>query len=165
MKKVENGMFVSVHYKGTLKNGETFDSSHESQPLEVEIGAGQLIKGFENALMGMTLNEKKTFAIGVEEAYGQRDESLKYSFARGDIPPDMNFEVGQIVRLNSPQGHQIPAQVIEVDDEKVVVDMNHPLAGEALNFEVEIVGISSTPTQEPSACGSACGCNCSTECC
>lgn len=163
MKKVENGMFVSVHYKGTLKNGETFDSNHENNPLEVEIGSGALIKGFENALMGMSLNEKKAFSIETEEAYGQRDESLVYSFARKDIPADMELEVGQMVGLNSPQGHQIPAQVVEVNDEKVTVDMNHPLAGEKLNFEIEIIGISDTPTQTSTACGSGCGC--SSECC
>jgi peptidylprolyl isomerase len=163
MKKVENGMFVSVYYKGTLKNGETFDSSHENNPLEVEIGSGALIKGFENALMGMSLNEKKAFSIEAEEAYGQRDESLVYSFARKDIPADMELEVGQMVGLNSPQGHQIPAQVVEVNDEKVTVDMNHPLAGEKLNFEIEIMGISDIPTQVSTGCGS--GCSCSSECC
>ena len=163
MKKVESGMFVSVHYKGTLENGETFDSSHENNPLEVEIGSGSLIKGFENALMGMSLNEKKAFSIEAEEAYGQRDESLVYSFARKDIPADMELEVGQMVGLNSPQGHQIPAQVVEVNDEKVTVDMNHPLAGEKLNFEIEVVGISDIPTQVSTGCGSGCGC--SSECC
>ena len=163
MEKVENGLFVSVDYKGTLQNGEVFDTSHGRQPLEVEMGAGQLIKGFERELLGMSLNEKKTFTVEVEDAYGQRDESLTHSFARADIPPEFDPQVGQTVALSGPQGQQIPARIVRVDDENVDVDMNHPLAGEALNFEIEVVGISSKPTQETSKCES--GCNCSSDCC
>ena len=159
MQKVENELFVSLHYKGTLQNGEMFDSSEERGPLEVQMGAGQLIAGLEKALMGMSLNEKKVLTIEPENAYGFVDKSLTHSFARSDVPSEMTPEVGQVVALASPEGQQIPAQIIEVTDEKVVVDMNHPLAGETLTFDIEVVGISKTPTQEHSGCGGSCVCS------
>lgn len=162
MKKVENGMFVSVDYKGSLENGEIFDSSHGRQPLEIQMGAGQLIKGFEKELLGMAVNEKKVFTVGPEDAYGYRDENLSQSFDRSDVPPELNPRVGMTVGVRSPQGHQIPARITHVDDEKLTLDLNHPLAGETLTFEIEVKGISSTPTQAPSACGS--GCQCSSDC-
>jgi len=159
MGKVENDMFVSVHYKGTLQNGEEFDTSKGRHPLEVQMGAGQLIPGLEKALMGMSLNEKKVLTIEPEEAYGHVDKSLTQSFARADVPSEMNPEVGKIVALTSPEGQQVPAQIIEVDDEKVVLDLNHPLAGETLTFDIEVVGISSTPTQDQTGCGTGCDCS------
>ena len=149
MEKVENGIFVSVDYKGTLQNGEVFDTSSGRQPLEVQIGAGKVIKGFEEALLGMSLNEKKSFTIEPEDAYGQRDESLKRVFARAEVPPEIDLQVGQIVGVRSQEGQQIPASIVQVDDENVTADMNHPLAGEVLHFEIEVKGISSTPTQDP----------------
>jgi peptidylprolyl isomerase len=158
MDKVETGQFVSVHYKGTLQNGEVFDSSEGRHPLEVQIGEGQIISGFENALMGMSLNEKKVFTLDPEDAYGQKDESLTHSFPRADVPAEINPEVGQTVALCSSEGQQVPALITEMDDEKVVVDLNHPLAGQALTFDVEVVGISATATQEPAGCGSGCAC-------
>ena len=162
MEKVEKGMFVSVDYKGSLENGEIFDSSHGRQPLEIQMGAGQLIKGFEKELLGMAVNEKKVFTVEPEDAYGRRDEDLSQSFARSDVPPELNPRVGMTVGVRSPEGHQIPARITYVDNEKLTLDLNHPLAGETLTFEIEVKGISNTPTQSPSACGS--GCNCSSGC-
>jgi peptidylprolyl isomerase len=158
MQKVENGQFVSVHYKGTLQNGEVFDTSEGRHPLEVEMGAGQVLSGFEEALLGMSLNEKKVFTLDPEDAFGQKDESRIHSFPRADIPSEVNPEVGQTVALSSPQGRQVPAMITEVDDEKVLVDLNHPLAGQTLTFDIEIVGISATATQDPAECGSSCIC-------
>jgi len=163
VEKVENGLFVSVDYKGTLQNGSVFDTSHERRPLEIKMGAGQLVAGFENELTGMSLNEKKTFTLEPEAAYGKRDESLTQSFPRADIPPEMNPRVGMTVGLHTPEGQQVPAQIVHLDDEKVTLDMNHPLAGESLTFEIEVVGISDTPTQAPSGC--ECGCDCSPDSC
>jgi peptidylprolyl isomerase len=159
MEKVETGQFVSVHYTGTLENGKVFDTSEGRHPLEVEVGAQQIISGFENALMGMALNEKKVFTLNPEDAYGQRDESLTHSVPRADVPPEINPEVGQAVALATQSGQQVPAMITEVDDEKVVVDLNHPLAGATLTFDIEVVGISATPTQDPSGCGSGCVCS------
>ncbi len=159
MQKVETGQFVSVHYKGTLQNGEVFDTSEGRHPLEVQIGAGQIIPGFEKALMGMSLNEKKAFTLDPEDAYGQKDDSLTHAFPRKDVPAELNPEVGQTVALSSPEGQQVPAMITQVDDEKVVVDLNHPLAGQTLNFDIEVVGISDTATQDPAGCGGGCVCS------
>lgn len=169
MEQVENGLFVSVDYKGTLKNGDVFDSSEGRQPLEVKMGEGQLIKGFESALEGMALNEKKTFTLSPEDAYGQRDEEHVHAFDRSEVPAEMKPEVGVTVALTTPEGQQVPAQITAVTDKEVTVDLNHPLAGEALTFEIEVVGISETATQEPSGCGCGCdseaGSDCSSGCC
>ena len=159
MEKVGKGLYVSVDYKGTLQNGEVFDTSHGSQPLEVQMGVGQLIEGFERELMGMSLNEKKMFTLDPEAAYGQRDESLTRDFARADFPPETEPYVGMVLALQTPEGRQMPAKITYLDDEKLSLDLNHPLAGESLTFEIEVVGISSVPTQAHAGCGS--GCNCS----
>jgi peptidylprolyl isomerase len=157
LEKVENGRYISVDYTGTLGDGQVFDSSQGQQPLEVHMGAGQLIKGFEAQLMGMTLNEKKVFTLAPEDAYGPRNAELMQSIPRSEVPPEMDVQVGMIIGLISPQGHQIPARVVHLDDEKLIADLNHPLAGESLTFEIEVVGISSTPTQESMDCHSGCG--------
>jgi peptidylprolyl isomerase len=162
VEKVENGIFVSVDYKGTLENGQVFDTSHGRRPLEIKMGAGQLIKGFENELMGMALNDKKVFTLGPEDAYGQRDENLTQSFPRSEVPPEMNPQVGMTIGLTTPEGRQVPALIVHMDDEKLTMDLNHPLADESLTFEIEVVGISSTQTQTPMSCG--CACDCSTGC-
>lgn len=162
MQKVESGLFVSVDYTGTLDSGEVFDSSEGRQPLEVQMGAGNVIPGFETALMGMALNESKTVTLPPEEAYGQRDESRMHDFPTSDIPEGMTPQVGQTLMLSTPQGQQIPAKVDSIDDEKVVFDLNHPLAGQALTFEIKVVGISDTATQQHAGCDSeGCGgCDC-----
>jgi peptidylprolyl isomerase len=162
MQKVEDGMYVSVNYTGTLADGKQFDSSEGRAPLEFKVGAGQMIQGFEAEVMGMSLNEKKVFTLAPEDAYGQRDESHKHEFPRAEIPSEITPEVGQTLALTSPEGHHIPAQVVAVDDEKVTFDLNHPLAGQSLTFEIEIVSINDTPTQQPEGCGGDCssGCAC-----
>jgi peptidylprolyl isomerase len=162
LEKVENGTYISVEYTGTLGNGEVFDSSQGRRPLEVHMGAGQMIKGFEAQLMGMALNEKKVFTLLPEDAYGPRNDDLMQSVPRSQVPPGMDVEIGMIVGLNTPEGNQVPARIVQLDDEQLTMDLNHPLAGESLTFEIEVVGISSTPTQEPMGCQS--GCDCSGDC-
>ncbi|MEW6672473.1 MAG: peptidylprolyl isomerase [Thermodesulfobacteriota bacterium] len=165
MQKVENGMFVSVAYTGTLENGEVFDSSEGRLPLEFQTGAGQLIKGFEDAVMGMSLNEKKKFTLGPEEAYGLRDEKQVIAFPLSDLPAGMAPKVGDNLVFSTAEGQKIPARLVKMDDENLTFDLNHPLAGESLTFAIEVVGISDTPTQEAPGCGSDCdcgsGCSCS----
>lgn len=162
MQKVETDMYVSVNYTGTLDNGEQFDSSEGRPPLEFKVGGGQMIKGFDAAVVGMSLNEEKTFTIAPEDAYGERNENHKHEFPRAEIPPEINPEVGQTLSLTSPEGHPIPARIVAVDEEKVTFDLNHPLAGQSLTFKIEVVGISDTPTQQPAGCGGNCssGCGC-----
>ena len=162
MEKVENGSFVSVDYKGILEDGQVFDTSHGRQPIEIQMGAGRLIKGFENELMGMALNEKKVFTLAPEDAYGQRDEDQTHSFPRSEFPPGIKPRVGMTIGLSNPEGQQVPARIVHLDDEKLTLDLNHPLAGKSLTFEIQVVGISSTQTQTPMSCGS--GCDCSSGC-
>ncbi|MBW2366764.1 MAG: peptidylprolyl isomerase [Deltaproteobacteria bacterium] len=158
MEKVENDQFVQVEYQGTLNNGDVFDSSNGRRPLEFQMGAGQMIKGFEAAVLGMSLNEKKSIALEPEDAYGHRDEELTRVFERSEVPPGMNPEVGQTISLSTPDGRQIPARIFDLDDEKITLDLNHPLAGESLNFDIEVVGITDAPTQQH-GCGSGCDCS------
>ncbi len=158
MEKVENGVFVSVDYKGTLQDGKLFDSSEGRAPLEVEFGAGNVIKGFEAALEGMSLNEKKTFTLAPNDAYGERNDDSIHTFPRTEMPSDMNPKIGEVIAIVTPDGKQVPAQINKIDDQNVTVDMNHPLAGETLTFEIEVVGISKTATQAAQGCG--CGCSC-----
>jgi peptidylprolyl isomerase len=168
MDKVANGLFVSVDYTGTLDNGEVFDSSNGRQPLEIQMGSGNMIPGFESAIMGMQLNETKTFTLSPEDAYGERDENRMVDFPASDIPDGMEPEVGQTLMLSSPEGQQIPARVDSIDTEKVVFDLNHPLAGQSLTFNIEVVGISQTATQQHAGCGchdAGGGCGCGDEGC
>jgi peptidylprolyl isomerase len=161
MQTVDNGLFVSINYTGTLDNGDVFDTSQGRQPLEIEIGSGGIIPGFESALMGMSLNETKTFTLAPEEAYGHRDDDRMHEFPRAEIPAGMTPEVGQTLMLHSPQGQRIPARVDSIDDQKVVFDLNHPLAGKSLTFEIEVVGISDTATLVHGGCNcSSNGCDC-----
>ncbi len=164
MQKVESGKFVSVAYKGTLDNGEVFDTTEGRNPIELQVGAGQIIKGFEDELLGMELNEKKEFTLSPENAYGSRDENNIHTFSREEVPAEMNPTEGEIIGLQTPDGQQIPARVAQFDEEKLVVDLNHPLADKALTFEVEVVGINDEPTQVDENCGS-CGTSCSSGCC
>jgi len=163
MEKVANGLFVSIDYTGTLDNGEVFDSSEGRQPMELQMGSGNVISGSESAIMGMSLNETKTFTLSPEEAYGHRDDSQMHDFPKSDIPEGMEPEVGQTLMLSTPQGQQIPARVDRIDDQKVSFDLNHPLAGQSLTFRIEVVGISETATQQHGGCGAGCsstGCGC-----
>lgn len=164
MQEIRNGMYVSVDYTATLENGEQLDSSEGRAPLEFKVGEGRVIKGFENAVLGMVLNEKKTFTLEAEDAYGHRDESCVYEIKRTEIPSEIVADVGETVALRSPDGREIPARIAAVDDEKVTFDLNHPLAGESLTFEIQVKSISDTPTQQATACGAGCGCSSECDC-
>ena len=159
MQKVESGKFVCVNYTGTLANGEVFDSSEGRNPLEFKAGAGQMIKGFEDAVMGMALNEKKEFTLAPEAAYGERDENRVHAFPRSELPPDVELNVGDTVALSTPEGQQIPAKLTQMDEKNLTFDLNHPLAGQSLTFAIEIVGISNSPSQQAQGCGSGCDCS------
>ena len=169
MEKVENGLFVQVAYKGTLDDGQVFDSSEGRDPLEVSMGAGMMIPGFEAALMDMAVGEKKTFTLAAEDAYGEHMAERLMDFPVAEIPEGMNPEVGQTIGLTTNEGQQMPALITHVDEEKVSLDLNHPLAGKALTFDIEVLTISKESAQKPapaaggceSGCGSCCGnCGC-----
>ena len=132
---------VRVHYTGKLTNGEQFDSSAGREPLEFTVGAGQMIAGFDAAVNGMELNEKKTINLPPDQAYGERDEKLFFRAGLNQFPPGMNPEIGQKVMATIEVGQQVPATIIEKDESTVLLDANHELAGKELVFEIELVEI------------------------
>ena len=139
--KVKANDTIKVHYKGTLTNGELFDSSEGREPLEFTVGAGQVIPGFDAAVMDMEVGEAKSFLIPCDDAYGQADERLVQQVGKDMLPPDMQPEVGMMLSSTMPNGQQIPVKVTEVADEHITIDANHPLAGQDLNFEITLVEI------------------------
>ena len=143
MQQVQSGDTVKVHYEGKLQSGELFDSSEGRDPLEFTVGTGQVIKGFDDALIDMKVGEKKTVNIPVENAYGERSQEALISVPRTEFPDDLNPEVGQELQMSDDQGHVFPVVVAEVADDHVVLDANHPLAGEELTFNITLVDINS----------------------
>jgi FKBP-type peptidyl-prolyl cis-trans isomerase 2 len=141
MIQVKENNEVKVNYTGKLADGEVFDSSEGKEPLAFKLGEGQIIPGFEKALIDMKLNEKKTVTIAVDEAYGDINEALIQEVQKTQLPQDMAPEVGMGLVSKSPDGQEINLLVIEVKDESIVVDGNHPLAGKELIFDLEVVGI------------------------
>lgn len=141
MKKVDNNDNISLHYKGTLYSGELFDSSEGRDPLSFEVGAGQVIPGFDKAVVGMAIEESKVFTIPADEAYGQVNEELVYEVPKASIPEDLNPTKGQRLVSNLEDGRQIPVTITDVTEETITLDANHPLAGQDLTFDIKIVSI------------------------
>lgn len=141
MKQVKEGDVVKVHYTGKLINGEQFDSSVGREPLEFTVGAGQMIKGFDDAMPGMNLGEKKTINIAPEDAYGPRSEEAIIEFPKENVPADMKLEPGMQLTLSNQAGQPVPVIVVEVKDDVIILDANHFLAGQELVFDIELVEI------------------------
>lgn len=135
------GDTVKVHYTGKRVDGTVFDSSEGGEPLEFTIGSGQLIQGFDQAVIGMEVGESKTQKIESDHAYGPRREEMTVTVSRSELPEDLEPEVGQMVQLQSASGAPIPAMISDVTDEEVTIDANHPLAGQDLTFEISLVEI------------------------
>lgn len=141
MSQVKENDKVKVHYTGKLGSGEVFDSSLERDPLEFQVGKGQLIPGFENGILDMAVNEKKTITIPSGEAYGEIREELIQEVPNDKLPPEIEPKVGMGLVSTTPDGNELQLVVKEVKDNSIVVDGNHPLAGQDLTFEVEVVSI------------------------
>lgn len=141
MQQVKNGDVVKVHYTGKLVNGELFDSSEGREPLEFTVGAGQMIKGFDAAMPGMIVGDKKTINIAAEDAYGERSDEAVIAFPRENVPADMKLEAGMQLMLSNQAGQPIPVVVIEVKEDIIMLDANHFLAGKELVFDIELVEI------------------------
>lgn len=157
MDKATKGKYVKLHYTGKYEDGEVFDSSSGCQPLEIQLGSNQVIPGFEQAIEGMGVNEKKTFTLKPSEAYGERQEELEQTFNRSDFPADFAPEIGQVLILQTAEHGQFPATVKGLEGESVYLDLNHPLAGRTLTFDIEVTEINDQPS--PSACGAGCSCS------
>jgi FKBP-type peptidyl-prolyl cis-trans isomerase 2 len=141
MQQVKSGDTVKVHYHGRLLDGSTFDSSEGNEPLEFQVGSGMVIKGFDDGVVGMGVGDKKTLNIPAEEAYGSKNDEMLVEFPKEQFPEDMKPEVGMRLNMTNGDGHVIPVVITEVKEESVMLDANHPLAGEALVFDIELVEI------------------------
>jgi FKBP-type peptidyl-prolyl cis-trans isomerase 2 len=141
MQQVKKGDKVKVHYHGKLTSGETFDSSEGRDPLEFKVGEGMVIKGFDDGVTGMVVGDKKTVNIAVEEAYGPRNDEMLVEFPKDRLPADMQIEEGTPLMMSNESGQQFQVVVVEVKDDAVVLDANHPLAGQDLIFDIELVEI------------------------
>jgi FKBP-type peptidyl-prolyl cis-trans isomerase 2 len=141
MKTISQNDQVTIHYTGTLSDGEQFDSSVGKDPLTFEVGGGQVIPGFETAVVGMKADETKKFTIPSDEAYGQINEELVYKIDRKEIPETIQPEAGMRLVSTLEDGKQIPVTIMEVTPETIVLDANHPLAGKDLTFDIKIVGV------------------------
>lgn len=139
--QVKNGDTVRVHYHGRLTDGTTFDSSEGRDPLEFQVGAGMVIKGFDNGVIDMQVGDKRTLEIPVEEAYGPKNAELIMEFPKDNIPAELNPEVGMDLQMSNPEGQVFPVKVAAIGSEFITLDANHPLAGEPLVFDIELVEI------------------------
>ena len=143
MKTVTVGNNVAVHYVGTFEDGTEFDNSHvRGETLNFEVGAGRMIKGFDQAVVGMTEGETKSITLSPDVAYGERMEEAMQSVPMAAFGPDFTFEVGGMIQGNGPQGPFVAKiHSVEQENEQVLLDMNHPLAGKSLSFKIEMVKI------------------------
>jgi len=141
MSDAKSGDTVRIHYTGTLQDGSTFDSSAGRDPLEFTLGSGQVIPGFDKAVTGMSVGDEKTVEIACEDAYGAHDPNGRQEFPRDKVPDDVPLDIGTRLQLSTPSGQPVLVTVTEVNDEVVILDANHPLAGKDLTFRIELVEI------------------------
>ena len=139
---IEKGKKVKIHYTGTLDDGNQFDSSVGQDPLEFEMGAGMVIPGFETGVKDMEVGEKKKIHIPSAEAYGEKRDDMVMDFERSQLPEGLEPEVGMGLQMQGPEGQPLPVQIIAVAEESITIDANHPLAGQNLSFELELVEVS-----------------------
>ena len=141
MPRAKSGDTVKVHYTGKLADGTVFDSSADRDPLQFTLGRGQVIPGFEKAVLGLQAGESTTATIPADEAYGQRQDEMIMDLDRSHFPNDLKPEVGQLLQIRQEEGEAIEVKVTNLSGEKVTVDANHPLAGEDLTFDIHLVAI------------------------
>lgn len=141
MTQAKPGDTVKIHYTGKLEDGTVFDSSTSRDPLEFKLSAGQVIPGFEQAVVGMSPGESKTEKIPMDQAYGPHREEMILEVNRQQMPPELQPEIGQQLQLQQPNGRVVPVLVTEVTESLVKLDANHPLAGQDLTFDIQLVEI------------------------
>ena len=159
--QVKENLMVKLHYKGTLDNGEVFDSSEGREPLEVMAGVGALIPGFDNALIGMKVGEKKTIHVPVDEAYGKSNDQLIQEVPKEHLKGSGEMKEGEVIALRHPQSPQpFHATVKKIGDTTVTLDFNPPLAGKDLNFDLEILEVrEATPEETEMFTPHCCSCD------
>lgn len=138
---VKKGDKIKVDYTGTFDDGTVFDSSEKhGHPLEVEVGGGQVIPGFDNALIGMEKGEEKNVKLPPAEAYGDPNPEMIKKLSRDKLPKE-DLKPGMVLGMTLPNGVQLPAKIVDINDKEVTLDLNHPLAGKTLNFKLKVVEI------------------------
>lgn len=137
----QNGDTVRVHYTGKLDDGTTFDSSAGRDPLEFQVGAGQVIPGFDNAVSGMAPGDQRTVTIPATEAYGEHRTEMVLEVSKDQLPPGLDPGIGDQLQLQTADGQPVPVRVTEVSTDGVTLDANHPLAGQDLTFEIKLEAI------------------------
>ena len=143
-KKVKKGDKVKIEYSGTLDDGTVFDSSEKhGAPLEFEIGAKQVIPGFENAIIGMKKGEEKEVKLEPAQAYGERNDQLVKEVPKDQVPAEQELKQGMMLLMRLPNGMQVPVKVVKVTKQAITLDLNHPLAGKTLTFKIKVLDISS----------------------
>ena len=142
MASATHGDTVRIHYTGRLDDGKVFDSSVGRQPLEFKLGSGQVIGGFDSAVTGMEAGEDKTVTIRAADAYGPHRQDLLLPVPRTDLPDGFDPQVGQQVQMSTPDGQTVQVTVAGADDEGLLLDANHPLAGQNLTFDIQLVSVS-----------------------
>ncbi len=141
MAQVKKGDKVKVNYTGKLDDGTVFDSSEGRSPLEFTVGSGQVIKGFDEGVEGMEVGETRTVHIPVDKAYGESRKDLVVEVKRAELPPNIEFQVGQQYQITRPGGQPMVVTVKDTDEDKITLDGNHPLAGEDLNFDITLESV------------------------
>ena len=139
---IKKGDKIAIDYEGKFETGEIFDSSKHgshSHPLEFVVGAGEVIKGMDEAVIEMKVGDEKEIVIESEDAYGSYDSNLKKEIPRSALPQDQEPKTGMTLLLGTPQGNQFPAKIVRVNNENVTLDLNHPLAGKTLHFKIKIL--------------------------
>lgn len=159
----KDGDCAVVHYTGTLEDGTKFDSSEGREPLEFVLGSGMLIPGFNDAVVGLKPGDKKSIKLKPKDAYGEYDDKRTQEVPKDNLPKDQEPKAGMMLIMSAPNGAQIPAAIREVKDDVVVIDLNHPLAGKTLNFDIEVINVKDAPEKScgDHHCGDHdCGCGC-----
>ena len=141
MAQAKHGDTVKIHYTGKLEDGSVFDTSTGRDPLQFNIGENQVIQGFEKGVTGMALNESKTVTIPPDEAYGPHREEMLLNIPRDQFPPNIEPKIGQQLELNQTNGQTTTAIITQVSESNVTLDANHPLAGETLIFDIQLIEI------------------------
>ncbi|WP_299676701.1 peptidylprolyl isomerase [uncultured Roseobacter sp.] len=142
MTEVKSGDTVGIHYTGTLLNGTKFDSSEGRDPLQFVVGSGQVIPGLDAALPGMALGEKKTVKVPCADAYGPINPQMRQAVPREGIPDDVPLDIGTLLNVETPEGQAMQVMIVATDEATVTIDANHPLAGQDLTFDIEVMSIS-----------------------
>src|SRR3989338_185345 len=140
-KKVQNGDSIKIHYKGTFPDGVVFDSSEGREPIAFTVGEGKVIKGFDAAVLGMKQGEKKSVTIQPADAYGDKNPKLVLPVPKDRLPKDMDPQPGLLLTLQSPDGRVIRAKIDRIENDKIMLDVNHPLAGKTLHFDLELIEV------------------------